>query len=310
MQRWTNKYLYNGGSLLIDELNLGLYWTANRQYDPIIDRFQGMDKLSDMFTSVSRMVYGFNNPLIFKDKTGLSGECEDCVDLNEVVVYATKLPRVAPDYGSLMRDLGRSSSPIHRNISFTAQNEGLSQAHQLFSRGSNLHFSSGEVIKYRDSEYMRGIRAMVAYGITGSGSMVAAAASPMLIETLGPVLASRTRINMTMEATGQAGNSLLFNGNFSQMDLADIGLSAFSKYGFVGMALVDYNLSGEFSTVGNGKSTLQFGTDMLIGGFNKWHNDAMGVAGVEASVVNIFNRFNSNLTNTVGTGIKEGVKDE
>ncbi|MBD3628169.1 MAG: hypothetical protein HUJ21_08575 [Cyclobacterium sp.] len=287
---------------------MNIYDYGQRMYDPVIGRFQGMDKLSDMFTSVSPMVYGFNNPLKFNDPTGLSGGCEECVDLNEVVVYATRLPRVAPDYGSLMRDLGRSSSPIYRNISFTAQNEGLSQAHQLFRRGSTLHFSSGEVIKYRDSEFMRGIRAMVAYGVTGS--MVAAAASPMLIETLGSVLASRTGINMTMEATWQAGNSLLFNGNLSQMDLADIGFAGFGKYGFVLMATFDFTQKDGFVRFGDGKNAAQFGTDMLIGGYNRWHVDKMSAAGVEKSVVNFFNSFNGNLRNTVGTGIKEGVKDE
>ena len=293
---------------MIEELNLGLYWTPNRLYDPAIGRFQGMDKLSDMFTSVSPMVFGFNNPLIFKDPTGLSGDCEGCVDLNEVVVYATKLPRVAPDYSSLMRDLGRSRSPIYRNTSFTAQNEGLSQAHQLFSRGSNIHFSSGEALKYRDSEFMRGIRAMVAYGVTGS--ILAAAASPLLIETLAPGLASSTGINMTTEATWQAGNSLLYNRDLSQMDLADIGFAGFGKYEFVLMATFDFTPMDEFRMVGYGKNVSQFDTDMLIGGYNRWHVDKMAVAGVEKSVVTFFNRFNGNLRNTIGTGIKEGVNNE
>jgi hypothetical protein len=34
----------------------------------------------------------------------------------------------------------------------------------------------------------------------------------------------------------------------------------------------------------------------------------MGVAGVEKSIINFCNSFNNNLRNTVGTGIKEGVK--
>jgi RHS repeat-associated protein len=113
----------------MEDKGLQYYDCGARMYDPVIGRFQGMDKLSDMFTPVSPRVYGFNNPLKFNDPTGLSGGCEECVDLNEVVVYATRLPRVAPDYSSLMRDLGRSSRPIYRNISFTAKNEGLSQGY-------------------------------------------------------------------------------------------------------------------------------------------------------------------------------------
>lgn len=96
----------------MEDKGLQYYDYGARMYDPVIGRFPGMDKLSDMFTSVSPRVYGFDNPLKFNDPTGLSGGCEECVDLNEVVDYVTRLPRVAPDYSSLMRDLGRSSSPI------------------------------------------------------------------------------------------------------------------------------------------------------------------------------------------------------
>jgi RHS repeat-associated protein len=299
----ANKYLYNGGSLLIDELNLGFYWTANRLYDPVIGRFQGMDKLSEMFTSVSPMVYGFNNPLKFNDPTGLSGGCEECVDLNEVVVYATRLPRVAPDYGSLMRDLGRSSSPIYRNISFTAQNEGLSQAHQLFKRGSTLHFSSGEVIKYRDSEFMRGIRAMVAYGVTGS--MVAAAASPILIESLGQAMGARALGNVSVEAGLQVSTSLMFNRNLSGVDMADIALSGvFGKFGFVSQAFVDFNYQDGFSTTfGFGdynKSFLSTGLDLGVGSFNLGHSEVLKISGINSNVINIYNNSFSFGRKTLG----------
>lgn len=160
----------------------------------------------------------------------------------------------------------------------------------------------------QNSEFLDGIWAMMKYGVTGS--MLAAAASPMLIETLAPIMASKTGINMTIEATWQAGNSLLFNGNLSQMDFADIGFAAFSKFGFVGTALFDYTQEDGFTRLGDGKNAAQFGTDMLIGSFNKWHVDKMSAAGVEKSVVKFFNNFNGNLRNTVGTGVKKGVKDE
>lgn len=195
-----------------------------------------------------------------------------------------------------------------QNIGFTAKNHGLSQANQLFNRGSTIHFSHGEVIKYSASKFMEGIRAAVAHGVTGS--MLAAAASPMLIESLSPTLMNKTALNMSVEAGWQMGNSLLYNGDLSQMDLADIGFAAFSKYGFVGMAMFDFTSTDDFRMVGYGKNVSQFGTDMFIGGYNKWHTEKMGAAGVERSVINFFNRFNGNLRNTVGTGIKKGVKDE
>ena len=105
---------------------------------------------------------------------------------------------------------------------------------------------------------------MVSYGITGS--IVAAAASPMLIETLAPVMASKTGIDMTVEATWQAGNSLLFNGNFSQMDLADIGFAGlYGKSGYVAMAItaadpvgmgIDGGIAATMRSQSNGKANL------------------------------------------------------
>ncbi|WP_236139153.1 hypothetical protein [Mongoliitalea daihaiensis] len=203
-------------------MNLGMYSTPNRLYDPTIGRFQGMDKLSDMFTSVSPMIFGFNNPLKFKDPTGLSGDCDGCVELQEVVVRGTRLPETVPNYSALLNQLTKRSNPVFRNLGHMVQKYGLGQANQMIHRGSILHYSPGEALQSRNSGYLDGIRAMVSFGITGS--IVAAAANPMLIETLAPIMASKTGIDMTVEATWQAGNSLLFNGNLSQWILRILAL--------------------------------------------------------------------------------------
>ncbi|MDX5338318.1 MAG: hypothetical protein LPK25_04780 [Cyclobacteriaceae bacterium] len=189
-----------------------------------------------------------------------------------------------------------------------ASREGLNAAYDLTNRGRKVSYSLYEAIQYRDSEFMQGIRAMYKYGVTGS--ILAVAGSPILLEGVFQAVANGTGLSMGLETTWQAGNSLLYYGDLSQIDIVDIGFSAFSKYGFVGMALVDYTSSGNFSMLGYGKNSFQFGTDLLIGGFNRWHVGAMGGAGIEKSVINYFNQFNSNLRNTVGTGIKEGMKDE
>lgn len=46
------------------------------------------------------------------------------------------------------------------------------------------------------------------------------------------------------------------------------------------MVLVGFSSIDEFSIIGNGKNTRQFGSDILIGGYNKWQIDVMGSAGV------------------------------
>ena len=202
----------------------------------------------------------------------------------------------------------RSRSPIQRNLGFVASRDGLEAANDLVNRNRNISYDYYEAIKYRDSEFMQGIREMYKYGVTGS--IVAVAGSPIFLEGIFQTIANSTGLNIGIEAGWQAGNSLLYNGDLSQVDLVDIGFSTFRKYGFAFQATFDYSIKDGFTRVGGGKNSAQFGTDILIGRFNKWHVDAMGVAGVEKSVINMFNRFNGNLRNTVGTGIKEGVKDE
>ncbi len=76
------------------------------------------------------------------------------------------------------------------------------------------------------------------------------------------------------------------------------------------MAMFDFTPKEGFVRFSDGKNMQQFGTDMLIGSFNKWHSNNMEAAGVEISVANFFNRLNGNLRNTVWTGMKEEVKDE
>lgn len=275
-----NKYLFNQSSLLIDDFGLNLYWTPNRFYDPTIGRFNGIDKVADMYTSVSPMIFGFNNPLKFVDPTGLFG------DLPEFTITATRLPSLSFQYSILIADLKRSRSPIQRNLGFVASRDGFKAANDLVTRDRNISYDYYEFIKYRDSEFMQGIREMYKYGVTGS--IVAIAGSPILLEGMFQAIANSKSLDMGIEAGWQAGNSLLYNGDLSQMDLADIGLSGYRKYGFVGMALVDFSSSGEFSSLGNGKNTLQLGSDLLIGGYNKWHIDAMGVAGIEKSIINFW----------------------
>jgi hypothetical protein len=74
------------------------------------------------------------------------------------------------------------------------------------------------------------------------------------------------------------------------------------------MVLVGFSSIDEFSIIGNGKNTRQFGSDILIGDYNKWQIDVMGSAGVGNGVINFFNYVNNPLRLTVSTGIKEGVK--
>lgn len=45
-----------------------------RQYDPAIGRFVGIDKLADSFVENTPYHYGYNNPILYLDPTGLFGD--------------------------------------------------------------------------------------------------------------------------------------------------------------------------------------------------------------------------------------------
>src|SRR5574343_307259 len=64
---------YNGQSW---DSDLGINITAMdyRQYDNALGRFYGMDRLSEMTYSVTPYRFGFNNPVVFADPTGLIEE--------------------------------------------------------------------------------------------------------------------------------------------------------------------------------------------------------------------------------------------
>jgi RHS repeat-associated protein len=69
-----NRFTYNGQSEKQKDLNGGkgyFYETDWRGYDAQLGRFHGIDLLADMFTSITPYRFGFNNPIMFNDPTGL-----------------------------------------------------------------------------------------------------------------------------------------------------------------------------------------------------------------------------------------------
>jgi RHS repeat-associated protein len=218
----------------MDDVNLNLYWTPNRFYAPAVGRFYGIDKVADMFTSVSPMMYAFNNPLKFVDPTGLLS------DLPEFTVTATRLPSFNIQYSILLTDLGMSHSPIERNLGMVASREGLNAANDLINRGQKNSYSHYEAMKYRDSEFMEGIRAMYKYGVTGS--ILAVAGGPILLEALTQSGVTRAIINSFVIGAESSGSSRLLSAGmetasqlatgteFRDLDVIDIG--AQSVFGF------------------------------------------------------------------------------
>ncbi|NHE57915.1 DUF6443 domain-containing protein [Cyclobacterium plantarum] len=301
--RDKNNYKFNAGSFLLDRL--GWYQTPNRLYDPVLGRFWGMDKLSDMYTSISPMAFGFNNPLLFSDPTGLAGDCDGCPEFQLPVVTVNSRPNrgYRMQLESQLQLMRQSRNPVYRNLGQTAYREGLQAARDLYQRGRKLHFSESEALASRNSRYLDGIGMMVSYGITGS--MVAAFASPALVRGLVDGLGARVVQRMGMEAGLQMGMSLILRRDLAGVDYADIlTTGVFGKSAFFGHALLDLDsssgLSDSFGILGEKKSILASTIDGLVGGFNFGYGQLLNNSEIDRATINFISTFNGGARTLVG----------
>jgi RHS repeat-associated protein len=108
-----NLYRFNEGSEYNKDLDLNLYETPFRSYDPQIGRFHQIDGLSDLDYEWSPYSYAHNNPLLLNDPLGLSVDSTgkdnqvSPIVLKEFVVYG-----VQNSGPSLLNSGGLSYLPI------------------------------------------------------------------------------------------------------------------------------------------------------------------------------------------------------
>ncbi|HEY8934531.1 MAG TPA: RHS repeat-associated core domain-containing protein, partial [Cyclobacteriaceae bacterium] len=72
-----NKYLYNAGSEIQDDLDLGVYETFYRMLDPADGRWWQVDPMVDEMYSWTPYNYSFNNPILHNDP---KGDCPPGID--------------------------------------------------------------------------------------------------------------------------------------------------------------------------------------------------------------------------------------
>lgn len=68
-----NRYKFNDGTELNTSLDVGLFETDFRLYDPQIGRFAQTDELAEEFDGWSPYVYANINPILLNDPLGLAG---------------------------------------------------------------------------------------------------------------------------------------------------------------------------------------------------------------------------------------------
>ncbi|WP_375585531.1 hypothetical protein [Cyclobacterium xiamenense] len=258
------------------------------------------------------MAFGFNNPLVFADPTGLAPDCEGCPEFQLPLVTVSSKPDQSNRMmlESQLQLMRQSRNPVYRNLGQTAYREGLKAARDLYQRGRKLHFSETQAQASRHSPYLEGIGKMVSYGI--SGSMVAAAASPSLVRGMVEGLGGRVVQRMGIEAALQTGMSFTFNGRLGESDVADIGMTGlFGKWAFISNALIDIKPDQGFATtfgVGKRKSIYETSIDMGIGAYNRSFNLLLNTSEINKSVVKVISSINGSSRIIVGETIKKSQK--
>ncbi len=84
-----NNYFNYNGKELNESLDLNMVEMDWRQYDPAIARFNVVDPLADFANQVDKSPYsfGWNNPILYSDPSGLCPECPNPSDYNEGDTY-------------------------------------------------------------------------------------------------------------------------------------------------------------------------------------------------------------------------------
>jgi RHS repeat-associated protein len=74
--KMQTRYKFNGGTELETSFDVDYYETYFRQYDAQIGRFTGVDALAGRTRSISPYQFGFDNPVLFNDPSGLLADAE------------------------------------------------------------------------------------------------------------------------------------------------------------------------------------------------------------------------------------------
>ena len=97
-----NRYKFNGGTELNNDLDIGLYETEFRNYDPQIGRFLQIDALADNSDSFSPFTFANDNPILVNDPLGLESNIafprrhKKVITLPSVVVISHLKPKTKP----------------------------------------------------------------------------------------------------------------------------------------------------------------------------------------------------------------------
>jgi len=234
---------FNGGSELQNDLGLGWYQTLMRMYSPDLGRFWGIDQKADFYSSISPMLFAYNNPVMFNDPLGLDVPgCSECNGtlMAEITITASRLE--TPNFAWL-NNLAYSANPIERAIGSKYQKDGAIATAHYWLDNRTIHYNRA-VDKTQWAKDFDRVFGRASMGI--GGMVILASASPFFIKAGMESMSGSTfrtlflgdKLSATQMATNAAietGNQLLsssgsISDRLQKLDLGDI--AAQSRLGF------------------------------------------------------------------------------
>lgn len=214
-----------------------------RMYDNAIGRFYNIDVMTEIMPSLSPYRFGFNNPVIWKDPTGLLEDSTtdpriETIHLNEVVVSANRRNNdrtyTRPsDFGrwGLANNLNLKRHPGNLNDYNKMYNTDFKSQDDWYYRAIYLPF---EQEMYRSIHQAQNTAGKAVAALMGSVfALPLLAASPVVtsaVSAASPILSNMTYggvsryagMQMTANAIGQGvGNG----GDVTKINLVDVGAS-------------------------------------------------------------------------------------
>jgi RHS repeat-associated protein len=123
----AQKYKYNGKEFQ-DELDLNLYDYGARNYDPAIGRWMNIDPLAELAPNVTPFRYGFNNPLVFTDPTGMYEEEHNPAadpDYDDWIKLKNGGVRFYNDIDSKEKAEAKGLDYLGKNVTYKSPNNGM-----------------------------------------------------------------------------------------------------------------------------------------------------------------------------------------
>ncbi len=250
----------------------------------------------------------------------MTGECPECpagtIVLEGVTVTASRLPQI--DYSNW----ASSFNPIMRNAGLKYKRGDKKWLQRAFKPSNKTISWTGKVEESQWSKDFRGAVGGIYVGV--GGAMLAAFASPVLLEALGSssfsfsgsfsVKAIVTRT--VIEAGSQTLVNVVSNGasGWRDLDVTNVALSA-SGLNFVGSSIIGSTTrwtpfsqnSNSVSYLGNGitggQAITGIGTSLFSGG----QRSLMDKSSLNKGLVNMFDAFNHTKAKGVGETINKKV---